>query len=334
MTDQAARHPGAALVSVVIPMRNGGAFIGPTLASVLTQEGCALEVVVVNDGSTDGSDRTVEAVDDARVRMIAGPCEGIAASVNAGLAAARGAYVVRCDADDLLPAGRLAWQAAFLRAHDDYAAVCGSFRTVSDKGRPLAVMRTGDEAQEITQELWTGKTRTHYGTFMVRRGVLNELGGVRPYFKVAEDIDLQLRIGTAHRVWYDPRQSYDYRLHGDSSTHNEPSPAREFLTETARAFARQRAAGQDDDLDKGAPPAVPDGGGAAMDVDRHAQGMLLGEAWRHHRAGRRSAAWSAGWRACWRHPASWSAWRSFLMLWVKRSGRGLAPPRSAAGGAE
>ncbi|MEO1236572.1 MAG: glycosyltransferase family A protein, partial [Planctomycetota bacterium] len=301
-------------VSVVIPMRNGGDYIASTLESVLSQGGVALEVVVVNDGSTDGSDETVRRVAEAdgRVRMIDGPCEGIAPSLNAGLAEARGGYVVRCDADDHLPAGRLAEQAAFLDTHEEFAAVCGSFHTMSDRGKRLAAMRTGDSAQEITEELRRGETRTHFGTFMTRASVFGELGGARPYFNGVEDMDLQMRIGTGYRVWYEPADRYAYRLHGDSITHVQPSPKREFLTETARAFARQRAATGEDDLMRGNPPAVPEKEAPAMDVRAHTQGMLLGEAWRDHAAGRRGAAVSAGWRACWRRPTNAGAWKSFV----------------------
>jgi len=308
------------LVSVVIPMRNGEPFIGQTLEQIFGQEGCSVEVIVVNDGSTDGSDEAVASRDEPNLRMIEGPCQGIAPSLNAGLAACCGRYVVRCDADDLMPAGRLAWQVAFLESHEAYAAVCGAFRTITDKGRALSEMRTGDEAQEITSELKSGHTRTHFGTFMTRRSVLLELEGARPYFNGVEDIDLQLRIGTGYRVWYEPRSSYDYRLHGSSITHVQPSPQRIFLTETARRFALQRVAGEQDDLMRGCPPKVPQGGEApvAMDVRKQQQGILLSEAWRHHRAGDRRRALAVGWRAGWQSPAQLKVWWSLGMLVMKR----------------
>src|SRR3954470_15411705 len=80
------------LVSVVIPMRNAERFVAETLRSVLAQAGQGnafeLEVVVVDDGSTDGSADVVRGLTDSRVRMIPGPQRGISASFNAGLAAA------------------------------------------------------------------------------------------------------------------------------------------------------------------------------------------------------------------------------------------------------
>lgn len=305
------------MVSVVIPTRNGEPYIRQTLEQVLAQTGCSLEVVMVNDGSTDGSEQTAASMNDPRLRIVDGPCQGIAPSVNAGLAAARGKYVVRCDADDLLPPGRLQWQVDWLEAHPEFAAVCAMFHTISDKGKPLAPMRTGATAMEITSELHTGKTRTHFGTFMTRAEVLRKIGGARPYFNGTEDIDLQLRIATDHRVWYEPVHSYDYRLHGTSTTHVQPSLKREFLTETAREFARQRAAGRDDDLALGQPPEVPEDDSKGIDTRDHVTGMLMSEAWQKHKSGQRVPAIASGWRACCHHPASWPTWKSFFMLLVK-----------------
>ena len=326
--------PNAPLVSVVIPMRNGEPYIRSTLESVLTQEGCALEVVVVDDGSTDGSGQAAASMGGGLVRVVPGPCRGIAPSLNAGLAAARGRYVVRCDADDHLSPGRLARQAAFLDEHPEFAAVCGGFETMSDKGKKLAAMPTGDDPAEITDELRAGQTRTHFGTFMTRASVLEELGGARPYFNGVEDMDLQMRIGTDHRVWFEPEACYRYRLHGTSSTHVQPSAAREFLTETARVFARQRAAGEPDDLMKGRPPEPPADDSKTKDGRSDRQGILLGQAWREHGAGNRWSAIRAGWRACWQKPARLSVWASWCLLFIKTAGKKAgAAGRSGSGSA-
>jgi len=88
------------LVSVIMPMRNARPFVADALRSVLAQGGAELEVIVVDDGSTDGSGDIVRAMSDPRLRMVQGPAKGIAAAFNTGLAAARGELLARCDADD------------------------------------------------------------------------------------------------------------------------------------------------------------------------------------------------------------------------------------------
>src|SRR5205814_7748320 len=91
------------LISVIIPMRNAERYVRAAVESVLAQKDVELEVIVVDDGSTDGSAEVVRGIGDARVRIIPGPQKGISASFNAGLAEARGELLARCDADDLYP---------------------------------------------------------------------------------------------------------------------------------------------------------------------------------------------------------------------------------------
>ncbi|MEM6392455.1 MAG: glycosyltransferase family A protein [Planctomycetota bacterium] len=318
-------------VSIVIPMRNGEPFIRPTLESILTQEGVELEVVVINDGSTDGSEKTVAdiAKSDPRVRMIDGPQLGIAPSLNAGLAAATGDYLVRCDADDLLPApgtsDRLAAQAEYLDQHPDVVAVCGTYTTISDKGKPLSSLYTGDDPADITAELHAGETRTHFGTYMTRTAALRELGGARPYFNGVEDVDLQLRIATLGPVHYQPLDCYRYRLHGTSSTHTQPSPQRVFLTDTARAFAKQRVATGEDDLMRGNPPEVPQDHAPGVDVREQTQGMLIGEAWRHFRAGQRGKGLGIMWQATRTRPLHPAGWFGMVQVLIKPRRRAIEP---------
>src|SRR5689334_7451045 len=106
------------LVSVVMPMRNAQRFVVESLRSLLAQAGQGetfeLDVVVVDDGSTDRSADVVRALNDPRVRIVPGPQRGISAAFNAGLAAARGQILARCDADDLYPPDRLDWQVRWL----------------------------------------------------------------------------------------------------------------------------------------------------------------------------------------------------------------------------
>src|SRR3954464_297408 len=206
-------------VSVIIPVRNARPYVEAAVQSVFAQAGVDLEVVVVDDGSTDGSAALVRDLADRRIRIIPGPRQGISAAMNAGLAAARAEYVCRCDADDLYPPGRLVRQAAWLAEHPDFAAVCGSFSTIAAAGWPVADLYCGAKAEEVTEELRAGKTRTHLCTYLARTEAVRKAGGFRPWFVTAEDIDLQLRLGGVGRVWYDPEKAYAYRLHDASITH-------------------------------------------------------------------------------------------------------------------
>jgi glycosyltransferase involved in cell wall biosynthesis len=308
------------LVSVLMPMRNAEPFVRAALESVLAQEGAELEVVVIDDGSTDGSAAAVRGLGDPRVRLLPGPCRGIAAAFNAALAEARGELVARCDADDLYPPGRLAWQVRWLAEHPEFGAVCGRFTTMTPKGEVVSVLTCGgDAAEEVTGELLAGATRTSFCTFAVRTELLRRIGGCRAFFATAEDIDLLLRLGEVARVWFEPRSWYFYRLHDASITHLQGNTLQQFFERTARAFAAQRRSGRPDDLERGCPPPVPAGSpGGRVSSGQHLQGMLLARAWAEHASGRRLRALRTGLRACLAWPWSLGAWKSLAALAYKR----------------
>jgi glycosyltransferase involved in cell wall biosynthesis len=322
------------LVSCVIPMRNGRAYVGQAVRSLLAQadESLRLEVVVVDDGSTDGSAEVVRAVakerPDVEVRIIDGPRSGISAAMNAGLEAARGEWVCRCDADDWYPPGRLARQLRWLADHPEFGATCGSFANVNSKGQHVADLNCGATEQEITEDLRSGKTRTHLCTWLVRADAVRRAGMFRGWFVSAEDIDLQLRLGEVCRVWYEPAVAYAYRLHDASVTHTQANDARLFYEHTAKQFAVQRRETGQDALQRGSPPTPPGANGETpppMSAAGHVQGMLVGQSWREHAQGRKLKAVLTGLRACMAKPGTLSAWRNVAALAVKRAGTNAKP---------
>lgn len=307
-------------VSVLMPMRDAQRYVRAALASVLSQPGVDLEVVVIDDGSTDNSADIVRQLGDPRVRMIAGPCGGVSVALNRGLDIATGEFIARCDADDLYPEDRLAWQVEYLDRSADVGAVCGSYSTMTQKGQRVADLDCGRAGEDITAELRGGKTRTHLGTYLIRASAYRQIGGFRPYFVTAEDIDLQLRLAETTRVCYEPRQSYVFRLHDASITYLQSDAARVFYDRTARHFQNQRLAGAGDDLQRNCPPLPPEDlvappSKAALQV----QTMLMAASWREHRAGEKSKALSTGLRAIGARPTNFAAWRNLGSLLLKRS---------------
>lgn len=120
----------APLVSVLLPVRNAEAFFDRALRSVLSQDLDDLELLVVDDRSTDASPAIVRAAAerDSRVRVILGEGRGLVAALNCGLANCRGRFIARMDADDVCRPGRLAAQAAFLETHPELGLVAGQMR--------------------------------------------------------------------------------------------------------------------------------------------------------------------------------------------------------------
>jgi len=312
-----------------MPMHNAEAYVRAAVESVLTQRGVDLELIVVDDHSADRSRAVVSQIADSRVRLIDSPKRYMAAANNAGLSVARGDILTRCDADDLLPPDCIRWRVEWLRDHPEFGAVSASFSTVTRKGKLVAALSCGTVGEEITHELRAGVTRNHFCTFAIRMAIVRRVGGWREFFVSSSEIDLQLRVGEACRVWFEPRSCYLYRLHDSSITHSQSSTLRTFYESTALRFQGQRQTSGLDDLQRGRPPELPSGslsppGLASFQV----RGMLWGRAWREHEAGEKRRAVLTGLRACLLQPTDIRMWLGLLVLIVKRSGGG------ALGGAD
>ena len=122
------------LVSVLLPVYNGGKFVAGTIASILNQSFGDFELIVINDGSTDDTKAVLEKVHDPRLRIIHKPNEGLGKTLNLGLRSARGKYIARIDADDLADPERLEKQVAFLEARPEIAVVGSASRVVYPDG--------------------------------------------------------------------------------------------------------------------------------------------------------------------------------------------------------
>ena len=113
---------GGPLVSVIIPCYNAAKFVGETLESVRRQTWTNLQVIIVDDGSTDGSARIVEAVEGLDITLVRQPNRGQTAALNAGLAHATGDFVQYLDADDLIDPDKIEIQLARLAEAPDCVA--------------------------------------------------------------------------------------------------------------------------------------------------------------------------------------------------------------------
>ncbi|MFN0131196.1 MAG: glycosyltransferase family 2 protein [Phycisphaerales bacterium] len=331
-------------VTVLIPTYNSARYIVETLRSILDQAGVSVQVVCSDDGSTDGTPELIAGIGDARVVVVRNKGKFIAASLNTALEHATGEFVCRCDHDDVFPPGRLARQAAFLRARPEFGAVCGQLESMDEVGEVLAEMGCGDGAEDITAELRRGHIRTHNGTWLMRTSLLRALGGFRHLGTTGEDHDLQLRFAEAHRVAFEPEVDYRYRLHDRSVTHNQPSAERLFHEKLPRILQEQRrergrvaggaGAGPEEVQEWGVDDVAM---GKVMEVPKdlpfvplpraadQVMGILIGAAWRAHRQGKRLEALKTGWRAVRRRPGSARAWKNMVALVVKgRSGRASA----------
>jgi len=197
------------LVSVVMGVRNGGADLEPAVSSVLDQENVDLELVVVDDGSDDGSDAVLAALaaHDGRLRVLRRTGRGLTAALIEGCAEARGRFLARQDAGDLSLPGRLQRQVACMEA-DPSAVLCSTHSSlVVPEGTAIAV--NAPEESDLADGL--AMTPQH-GCVLMRREAYLRVGAYRRCFYFAQDLDLWSRLVEIGRHRVIPEILYEARI--------------------------------------------------------------------------------------------------------------------------
>ena len=243
------REPKPPRVSVVLPVHNGEDQLAAAIESILGQTLDDLELIVVDDGSTDRTPALLRqlAERDPRVRVCHQDHGGIVAALNRGAGLARATYLARMDADDIAAPDRLAKQAAFLDANADVALVGGSVEYILGEGRRVQLRSLPTAPAEIADRLAAGKHCFVHPTVMMRTDALRQVGGYRAAFEGAEDADLWLRLVERFRLANLPDVVLAKRVHpGQVSTRRMEQGIVRLLA--AQAAARQRRATGEDPL--------------------------------------------------------------------------------------
>lgn len=190
-------HSSEPLVSVVIPAYNAERTIRTTLISVLRQTASDFEVIVVDDGSTDGTSEIAGSLGDPRVRVLHQRNAGHASARNTGIADAHGKYVAVVDADDVWLPQKLERQLAVFHSQPHVRALHASAVHVDDALRPLFIGRSPDGKNTLLDVLCFRGLPGFMCTLMAERTCLNEVGGFDPSLIILQDWDLAIRL--AHR---------------------------------------------------------------------------------------------------------------------------------------
>jgi len=185
-------------VSVVIPARDAAATLGETIAALRAQVYPSWEAIVVDDGSTDATAGVAAraARADPRIRLIQRPGEGGSAARNAGLAAARGDWLLFLDADDRIAPEHLARLTAALAADPSLDAVhCGWARVAPDGA--LSDTEYGPPERDLFPAFASHCALATVGVCLVRRSPVEALGGFDVSFRNCSDWEFWLRLARA-----------------------------------------------------------------------------------------------------------------------------------------
>jgi len=198
-----------AKVSIVIPTYNYGHYIEAAIDSALNQRYKNIEIIVVDDGSTDDTRSRLQPYHrDLRVNIITQSNRGAAAARNRGMRAATGKFIAFLDADDTYRPDNIAVKIAFLTAHREFAWCYSNWAWVDEEGR---VIRLGNEPKMSLAHLqMSGNAlplvlqgyKLQTNVFLFRREVLDTVGGFDESLTVLEDHDLFMRAAAAFPISY------------------------------------------------------------------------------------------------------------------------------------
>jgi glycosyltransferase involved in cell wall biosynthesis len=238
-------------VSVLLSVFNGGTFLGPAVASVLAQTGPSLELIAVDDASTDGSAELLEQVAraDSRLRVVRNAQnQGLVVNLNRGIELARGEFIARIDADDLHRPGKLAAQVAEMDASPSLVLLGTNYEYVDAAGTVFKRENPETDRKLLKERLETEGNQLCHSSVMFRADLARNLGGYRMLAgRYAQDYDLWLRLSERGEIGCLPGHLTAYRCHDEMLSLTRLAQQRR-AAEIYREIGRQRRAGRSEDL--------------------------------------------------------------------------------------
>jgi glycosyltransferase involved in cell wall biosynthesis len=230
-------HVVRPLVSVVTPVYNGARYLREALESLFAQDYEPFESIVVDDGSEDGTPEIAKSFPVVYLRQ---ENQGAAAARNTGISLARGEFVAWLDSDDLIPPDKLSVQAGHLVEHPELGCVVGR----------QEIMLEGVEAPEwlMRDPIYGDLDGIPLVSAMVRKAVLDELGGFDPTFGFAEDRDLFIRMREHDvKIAVLPEIMVYRRFHGENTNFTRRPAKHPILRSLKGKLDRERASAAEEE---------------------------------------------------------------------------------------
>lgn len=232
------RRPARSLVSVVIPSFNHAPFVAESIRSVLDQSYANLEIIIVDDGSTDGTPDVVRGISDPRIHLEVLPeNRGAVTALNMAIARARGEFVCMLSSDDYFLPAKVERQVAFMNEHPDCAATFGLPRFIDERGAPLPSERAFNRDVFSTpivddfqgRDDWlryfffSGNCLCH-PTVMARREIYSRVGLFDSRFANLPDLDMWVRLVFTHKIHVAPDALIAMRMLDNHRNMSAPRP--------------------------------------------------------------------------------------------------------------
>lgn len=214
------------MVSVIMPVHNGAQFLREAIESALAQDYTPVEIIVVDDGSTDATPQILASF-GSRIRHIRQTNSGAAAARNAALQASRGEYLAFLDADDLWLPQKLRVQIDYLGSHPDVDLVASSWKVLSETADAVTLRDSIESATAL--EIDAGRPGwlynellmdcvVHTTTVVMRRRLMEKIGLFDVGLRRGQDYDYWLRASRVTQIHSLAAELSAYRLHAANST--------------------------------------------------------------------------------------------------------------------
>lgn len=220
-------------MSVVMPVYNVEAYIAEAIQSVLDQSFPYFELIVVDDGGSDGSIAIAEAFEDPRIRIVSQSNRGLAGARNTGIAEARAPYIALLDSDDRWDRDKLLLHYVHLQANASIGVSYAGSRLIDENGLPLSVAQRPKLAGVTARDVFCRNPVGNGSAPVLRRTALDKAAFPHPQepdrlcwfdesFRQSEDIELWVRLAVAHDIQFEGLDHLltDYRIIGGALSAN------------------------------------------------------------------------------------------------------------------
>lgn len=225
-------------VSVIIPSYNCERYLAEAIDSVLAQTYQNLEIIVVDDGSTDDTAKLLQGY-GKRIRAIHQQNQGVALARNHGIQQAQGEWIAFLDADDVFLPHKLAAQITLAAEYPELGMIHSGWHRVDAQGHLLMTVEPWHQVPKLTLESWLRWKPVLPSAMLFRRWWLQQAGGFDPRFPPAEDTDLVLRLSLmgCSAKWL-PQVTVNYRQHDSSAMHKGLPQAKSLAAVIDHLFAQ------------------------------------------------------------------------------------------------
>lgn len=228
-------------VSVVIPLYNHEGYIEEAIRSVIGQSCPDLELIIINDGSTDGSEAVVKRIDDRRIRYYSQENRGAHEALNRGIGLARGPYIAILNSDDIYDPKRIEEALKILERDREVSAVFTYIELINAKGESLGVKRGAEEnwlgqsaddsfrdEHDLVLNLLAGNFLHTTSNLICRREVFDRIG-LFVNLRYTHDYEFYLRLCARYATALIEMPLLKYRFH-ETNTLNEDAATSRFET--------------------------------------------------------------------------------------------------------